>query len=259
MSKIYLGLDSGSRTTKAVILKNQEIICDDIEPTGIRPGDTSEKVISQMLKKNGITQEDITSLVATGYGKNIADYAQRKISEISCHARGTHYFFPRVRTFIDIGGQDSKIAVLNPKGKVVDFVMNDKCAAGTGRFLEVVARILNTRVDKLSDLVLKSTREIEINSTCVVFAESEIIGLLTQNNPVGDIAKAVHDAIARRTRNLMSAIQWQEPIVFTGGVANNSAMQEALERILQTDLLVPEKPDFTGAIGAALIGKELDG
>ena len=252
MEKITVGIDLGSRTSKIVFLKDKKIIYTDIDNTGVNPKITAEKLFEKALSELKIDKTKISRIFSTGYGRNIVPFADKKISEISCHAKGVSFLFPEARTVIDIGGQDSKVIVLGENGKVLDFVMNDRCAAGTGRFLEVAANILELTVDDLGEISSRSEKNIVINSTCVVFAESEIIGLISQGEKVEDIIKSIHFSIAKRTKNMVSRLHWQKPVVFTGGVAKNIGMRFAIESVLQTEVLVPENSFITGALGAAV-------
>lgn len=247
------GIDIGSRTAKLVLLKNRKIIFTSDQATGINPGVTAQEIFNLALRSSGVSQAQINTICATGYGRNSVKFAERTISEISCHAAGVKYFHPEVRTVIDIGGQDSKIILLDENGRVAQFVMNDKCAAGTGRFLEVTANIFDLTVDDLSEMAAASDKEIQVNSTCVVFAESEIIGLIAQHEKPANIINAIHLSIAKRTRNLISQLHWQSPIVFTGGVARNNGLKNSLSKILKTAIIVPENSIITGALGAALL------
>lgn len=256
MKEYSIGIDLGSRTAKIVVLNSNEIIHSNVTDTGVNPKVTSEKIFEQTLKDSNLKKTDIGKIYSTGYGRNIVPFADKVISEISCHARGVNFLFPQARTIIDIGGQDSKVILIGNNGKVSDFTMNDRCAAGTGKFLEVVANTLETTVDELGELSARSKEEFDINSTCVVFAESEIIGMIAQGKTPADITRAVHHSIARRTKNLVSQLHWQEPVVFTGGVAMNSGMQTALADILKTDMIIPENSFITGALGAALFALE---
>jgi len=253
---ITIGIDLGSRMSKIVILKENKILYTNVTDTGVNPKGKSEELLSSALQETAISLSEITNIYSTGYGRNIVPFSDKRISEISCHARGANYFFPDARTIIDIGGQDSKIILVDESGHVKDFTMNDKCAAGTGKFLEVTATTLETTINDLGKLSQISTKNIDINSTCVVFAESEIIGLITEGLEKSDIINAIHRSIAKRTKNLASQLHWQKPIVFTGGVAKNSGMQIALSEILRTKVIVPENSFITGALGAAIFAKE---
>jgi len=257
MNSFVCGIDIGSRTAKIVLVSDNSIAYQAVQTTGINPSVTADELLNSALKAKGITRNDIKRICATGYGRNIVKFADQTISEISCHAAGVRFFYPEAKTVIDIGGQDSKIILLNSSGKIMQFVMNDKCAAGTGRFLEVAANILEITVDDLGSKAELSDNEIQINSTCVVFAESEIIGLIAKNESVSNIVNSIHLSIAKRTRNLMSQLHWETPVVFTGGVAKNKGLKKSLSKILQTDIVVPDNSFITGALGAALLIRKI--
>lgn len=251
---LFGGIDSGSRTTKLVLLEKDKIVYTQISPTGISPRTTVEKMVEKARLAVDLKGE--LKFVATGYGRNLLQEQGNKISEISCHAKGVAYYYPDVKMIIDIGGQDSKGILTEGGGKVVDFVMNDRCAAGTGRFLEKVAGILEVEVADLASLAGDSQEELDINSTCVVFAESEMIGLIAKGRQPADIAQAVHLSIARRISGMVGCFLPQEEIVFTGGVAFNKAMVDNLSKILDSRIKVTENPFITGALGAALFARE---
>ncbi|MCF7792681.1 MAG: acyl-CoA dehydratase activase [Candidatus Cloacimonetes bacterium] len=256
MKKYNIGIDLGSRMAKIVVLEDQEIFYLNVADTGVNPKETAKKLLNEVLQKKNLALSDISSIYSTGYGRNIVPFSDIRISEISCHAKGVNYFFPYAKTVIDIGGQDSKIILLEKNGKVVDFAMNDKCAAGTGRFLEVTANILEITVDDLGKTADQSKEDIDINSTCVVFAESEIIGLIAAGNKPADIVNSVHRSIAKRIKNLMSQMNWQKPVVFTGGVAQNLGMRRSIAQVLNVEIESPENSLITGALGAALYAFE---
>ncbi|MDP8203308.1 MAG: acyl-CoA dehydratase activase [Candidatus Tenebribacter mawsonii] len=253
---ITVGIDLGSRMSKIVILNNNKIVYSKVLDTGVNPKKVSELLLDKALKNTSLSKSDISAVYSTGYGRNIVPFSDKRISEISCHAKGSIFFFPKARTIIDIGGQDSKIILVDANGHVKDFVMNDRCAAGTGKFLEVTATTLETTIDKLGDISLLSKKKLDINSTCVVFAESEIIGLIAEGYGKADIINSVHRSIAKRTKNLASQLHWQDPIVFTGGVAKNSGMQRAISKVMDSEIIVPENSFITGALGAAIFAKE---
>jgi len=252
MQKISIGIDSGSRTTKIVFFQNNRIKYSKVINSGVNPKKTSELLFKKTLSNLKINEKDISKIYATGYGRKLVRFADKQVSEISCHAKGVNFLFPHARTVIDIGGQDSKVILLNEKGKVTDFVMNDKCAAGTGRFLEVVAHIFELTVDELGKISLKSNEKIEIDNTCVVFAESEIIGLISLGKKTEDIIMSVHHSIAKRTKSFLSQLHWQKPVIFTGGVAKNIGMTKAISMVLNTEIIVPENSFITGALGVAI-------
>ncbi|MDP8201057.1 MAG: acyl-CoA dehydratase activase [Candidatus Tenebribacter burtonii] len=251
-----IGIDLGSRMSKIVVLDDNKIVYSNVTDTGVNPKKVAETLLNDALGKTSLSRSDITNIYSTGYGRNIVPFSDKRISEISCHARGVNYFFPDARTVIDIGGQDSKIILIDEKGHVKDFVMNDKCAAGTGKFLEVTATTLETTIDELGKISQLSTKKLDINSTCVVFAESEIIGLIAEGYEKPNIINAIHRSIAKRTKNLTSQLHWQKPIVFTGGVAKNTGMQIAISEVVEAVVIVPENSFITGALGAAIFAKE---
>jgi predicted CoA-substrate-specific enzyme activase len=249
------GVDIGSTMTK-VVVHNGTILAAIIGPTGPEHRRTAYKVMLEALAQAKISLDNLTYVVATGYGRLNVPFADKQVTEITCHARGVSSIFPNVRTVIDIGGQDSKgIKISN--GKVVNFVMNDKCAAGTGRFLEVIAEALGVRVEEMGELSLKSGSIPKISSTCTVFAEQEVISWLTMGTKVEDILAGIHDAIATRVHGMAQRVKIEREVVVTGGCAKNVGLVKALERKIGYSVLVPSEPLLTGAIGAALIGKEI--
>jgi len=245
------GIDIGSRNTKIVFWNNEpeEIVYKKVVLTGTEPQQTAQKLLAD---SSVFLQQDIhmIPLYSTGYGRKLlnVDY----ISEISCHAKGIRELIPQTKTIIDIGGQDSKVISLDDDYNIIEFAMNDKCAAGTGSFLERVAELFKVPVSALSELALQSHENIDVSSTCVVFAESEIISLINRNISRNEILMGIHRSIAKKTKNLLSNISWQSPVVLTGGVALNKAIHRALEAELQTEVLIPKEPIFSGALGAAL-------
>jgi predicted CoA-substrate-specific enzyme activase len=255
MADFTLGLDLGSRAVKAVLF---DPAAGRIPALVVREGSPDKAADADFLLREIISGEvcvrtDIRCVVATGYGRGQAAFADERTTEISCHAAGVAALHPEVRMVIDIGGQDSKAIVLAEGGRVRDFAMNDRCAAGSGRFLEVVARILGTDVDGLSDLAGRASAESEVSSMCVVFAESEVIGMLARGFPREDIAAGILRSIARRVAGLAERIGVRPPVAFTGGVALNEAMAGALGRELREKLIIPPDPRITGALGAALL------
>jgi predicted CoA-substrate-specific enzyme activase len=254
---ITAGIDIGSRNCKLILWNRKEnrIIYKAQQESGTTPGETAEKQIEKACEIHNL-KRDMLKICATGYGRKLInlDY----ISEISCHGRGVKVLLPEAATVIDIGGQDSKVISLDERGNVQEFAMNDKCAAGTGCFLEKIAELFRLKIDSLGELALHSKKRIEISSTCVVFAESEIISLINKKVGRDDILMGVHRSIAKRIKNLLSMIRWQAPLIMTGGVALNPAIQAALAEELQIMISVPEYPIFTGALGAALFASDID-
>lgn len=253
---ITAGIDIGSSTTKAVILNQDgKLLGYDIMLTGGNNRETAEMVFKRALSRANIGKEDIRRIISTGYGRENIPFADRYVTEITCHARGIHLLFPGTNTIIDIGGQDTKGIKIDSEGSVMDFVMNDKCAAGTGRFLDVMARALDVRLEDLGQLSQKATATIKISSMCTVFAESEVVSLVAKGTPVPDIITGVHDAIAERSAILIRKLNLVEPAAMSGGVANNKGMVKALEEKLKTTIKVPEHPQIVGALGAAIIAQ----
>ncbi len=250
-----LGIDSGSTSTNAVVIDGeQNIVSSLVIRTGARSIDSAHRACEEVLEQAGLKREDIAKLVATGYGRVSVDFADADITEITCHARGAHYFNPSVRTILDIGGQDSKAIRLNADGTVADFAMNDKCAAGTGRFLEAMARTLEVGIDELGPLSQQSTNKVQITSMCTVFAESEVISLIADNVDKADIAAGVHRAIAGKAYGLMHRVGLEPVYMMTGGVAKNPGVVAAVEERLGATLYICPEPEIVGAVGATLLG-----
>ena len=256
--KMYvLGVDSGSTSTNAVILdENKKIVAFDVVRTGAKSGESADKVLQNVLDKAGISKDQLAAIISTGYGRVSIPYADENVTEISCHGRGAHYFNPAVRTILDIGGQDSKAIRLSETGEVVDFVMNDKCAAGTGRFLEMMARTLEIDISQLGPISAQWKENIEITSMCTVFAESEVISLIAQNKEKADIAHGLHNAIAGKAYSLLRRVGLNEAFMMTGGVAKNPGVVKAVEERIGSKLYICEEPEIVGALGAALYALE---
>jgi predicted CoA-substrate-specific enzyme activase len=218
-----------------------------------------QRAVDAALAEAGVTADDLDGTVATGYGRRLVPGVARTYTEITCHARGTAAMCPGVRLVIDIGGQDSKAITVDESGLVEDFAMNDRCASGTGRFYEVLARALECDLGELADLARQGGRDLEVSSMCATFAETEIVSLLAQGLPAADIAASVHRAIAARTLALVAQVGKRTPVVLTGGVARNRAAVHFLAEALGTDVQVPARPQITGAYGAALLAMESAG
>ena len=253
-SLITAGIDVGSRTTKAIIWNGSEIIGRNIIPTGWHPDESAVKVFRNALNDAGI--EKVNCNIATGYGRVTVPSADRTITEISAHARGIAHFLPDARTLIDIGGQDSKAMILEEGGLVMDFVMNDRCAAGSGKFLEFLALSMDLSVERFAELAYTSNTPVNISSICTVFAESEVISLLAEGVTKEDIAAGVHRSIANRVAQMVHSLRPQAPVAFSGGVAYNKCLVRELAYALEMEILVPEIPEYVGALGAAIIGCE---
>lgn len=250
------GIDIGSLSAEAVLLDADGIIAYTIIPTGVDSRQAAERALDSALQSAGLVLKDLGLIVATGYGRISAPFAHRQITEISCHGRGAFHLDPAVRTVIDIGGQDSKVIRLDEKGRVLDFAMNDKCAAGTGRFLEVMAAALEVELAGLAALSAKALRATTISSTCTVFAESEVVSLLAGGVPPAEIARGLHESVAARTAGLVHRVGLAEAVMMTGGVAKNGAVVQALQERLQVRIAVPPEPQITGALGAALLARD---
>ena len=252
------GIDVGSVSAEAVILNRQDgkndITAYIISPTGGDSKEAATNVFNLALEKSGLSAGDITSVVATGYGRLNIPFATKNITEISCHARGVINYFPGVRTVIDIGGQDSKVIKLDSKGNPIDFLMNDKCAAGTGRFLEVMAKALDIDLRNFAEIFAGTSQKVDISSTCTVFAESEIVSLIGHGVGKNSIVKGLVYSITSRIISMVERIGLEEPVCMTGGVAKNLAVVSALEEKLNLKIKVPQEPQITGALGAALLG-----
>ena len=250
------GIDIGSTVTKVVIINEDEEICSvGIGPTGAEHRRLAREVMDKTLKQAGLSFEKIDYIIATGYGRVNVPFAERQITELTCHAKGVFNLFPTVRTAIDIGGQDAKGLKIT-KGKLVDFVMNDKCAAGTGRFLEITAGTLGLEVANLGDVSLKSINRIKISNTCSIFAQQEMITHLSQGAPLADILAGLHSGIVNRVARMVRRLRIETDVVLTGGVARNAGIVKAMKEQLGCEVLVPNDPLITGALGAALLGKE---
>lgn len=255
-----IGLDLGSRTGKAILLANGELYTA-ITPTGVYMQETANKLLSKLFKQSGLQISDTAYIVGTGYGRISLDFGStphKIVTEISCHALGSHYLNAKVKTIVDIGGQDSKAIRVDPKnGKVVEFIMNDKCAAGTGRFLEKVAHLLDITIEQLGEEALKADAPADISSQCVVFAESEVISLKAKGVSRANIAAGIHIATARRVRNLLNRIGLEPDLVFSGGVSNNQGMRKALEDILGHRISdIRLDTIYAGALGASVFAQK---
>ncbi|MCD7954199.1 MAG: acyl-CoA dehydratase activase [Lachnospiraceae bacterium] len=254
----YAGIDSGSTSTDVVILnKKKEIVSSMILPTGAGAAIGAERALEQALQKAKLAREDIDAVVTTGYGRTAIQAGDKSITEITCHARGAHFLDPTVRTVVDIGGQDSKVIRLDEDGSVKNFVMNDKCAAGTGRFLEMMARTMEMSLDEIGKAGLSYDEDITISSMCTVFAESEVVSLIAQNKKPDDIVHGLNKAVAAKTAALVKRVGGAEAYMMTGGVAQNKGLVKTLEERLATKLIISDKAQLCGALGAALYAADM--
>ncbi len=251
---ICAGIDAGSRAIKIVLIdaESMQVVAKGLADQGVEQDKLVSELFGQVLKNDGISRKDIAAIVATGYGRNAISIADTTITEITCHAAGVHRLVPGAMTVIDIGGQDSKLLRLDASGRVRDFAMNDRCAAGTGRFLEVVAQRLDTELESLGRMAARSESPAAISSMCVVFAETEITGLLASGTASEDIVAGVQTAIAERII-AMAGRSADPPVIFTGGVAMISGMDAALQAALGQTVTVSPDPQMTGALGAAIL------
>jgi predicted CoA-substrate-specific enzyme activase len=251
---IFAGLDIGSLSTKTVIMDEElRVLSYEVLLTNGSSRGAAEQSFKNALDKASLTRDEIDYIITTGYGRNNIPFADNEVSEITAHAKGAHFLFPEIRTVLDIGGQDSKAIKLDDYGQISDFVMNDKCAAGTGRFLEVMAQALGLSLESLSDLSQLSSTPTVISSFCAVFAESEVVSLVGEGRAKEDIARGIHEAIVVRTLTLLNRVKMSEPIAMTGGVAKNKGLVKVLEDKLKLKLSIPEEPQIIGALGATLI------
>ncbi|WP_174521108.1 acyl-CoA dehydratase activase [Kribbia dieselivorans] len=252
-----MGVDLGSTTAKAVIVDGTGAI---VAHRVVQMGAVSRRgvtaAIEDVLRESGVERGDLGVVIATGYGRRLVPDATRTFTEITCHARGVAAMSPGTSLVIDIGGQDSKAIRIDSLGLVDDFAMNDRCASGTGRFFDVLARALECRLEDLDDLALAGSDDLEVSSMCATFAETEIISLLAEGSVPADIAASVHRAVAARTLGLVAQVGRANPVVMTGGVAHSRAAVHFLAKALGTEVSVPREPQITGAYGAALLGLE---
>jgi predicted CoA-substrate-specific enzyme activase len=254
---LTLGIDIGSLSTDAVLVnEKKEIVAYEVIATGASSKKACDKIFKHILDATKLEAKDLDYVVATGYGRIKVPFANEVITEITCHAKGANHFFPDARTVIDIGGQDSKAIKLDAKGNVLDFSMNDKCAAGTGRFLEVMARTLEIELDEMGELSLTGKDNVSISSLCTVFAESEVVSLIGADHKTPDICRALHISIAKRVSGQAKRVGLEESVVMTGGVAKNIGVVRELEKKLLCKIKIAEEPQIIGALGAALIALE---
>jgi benzoyl-CoA reductase subunit A len=255
-SSIVAGIDIGSRAAKVVIMKDGTILSSTIRDTGPESVKTAYMAMAAALEGTGLSLEDITYTVATGYGRVLVPFADDNISEISCHAKGVTYYFPSVKTILDMGGQDCKAINCDGGGTVTNFVMNDKCAGGTGRFLEMIADVLNIPLSDIGNVSLSSKNAIPFNTICAVFAKSEAITYLRKGVAKSDILAGLHEAIAVRSVNLLKRISIEKDFTITGGISKNSGMVKKLTEKVGLEPLLCEDPQLAGALGAALFARE---
>lgn len=259
MGKYYIGLDGGSTYLKAAMIKDHRVVDTLVRNTGIDNNGVARKLVQELCERNSVAKDEIGYIMATGYSRKILEVADDDISEITAHAYGVRLTAPkeyRPGMIIDFGGQDSKIIYMDEHYVVKNFSMNDKCAAGTGKFMEVIAQILETTIDQVGPLSLDASAPCDINSTCVVFAQSEVISLVARKFDRRDILAGMHQSMARRIIKMMKKHEKRGDILMSGGGALNIGLRKAFEEEMMEDIFVAEHPQFNGAIGAALIASE---
>jgi predicted CoA-substrate-specific enzyme activase len=253
---ITSGIDIGSRASKAVVLKDGKLLSSYIGDTGAESVVTSKATMAKTLEGTGLIIEDINYIVATGYGRVLVPFANENISEISCHARGINYSFPSVRTILDMGGQDCKAISVDAEGKVTDFVMNDKCAGGTGRFLEMIAEVLGVPLKDIGDTALQSKSAIPFNTICAVFARSEAVAAMRKGTAKSDILAGLNEAISVRCLNLLKRVSIQKDFSISGGIAKNKGMVAKISEKVGMQPLLANDPQLAGCLGAALFAQD---
>ncbi len=249
---ISAGVDMGAHSIKVVIFDGDKVLARTVGYTGFEPVETADKLYKEAVNQAGIKSEDVQAIVATGAGRKSLPWANKTVTEVTADARGITHLHPSVRTIIDIGAEEARGISTDEQGKVLDFAKNDKCAAGSGAFVESMARALEIKVPEMIDLSLKSTQDAPINATCAVFAESEVVSLIHSGIAKADIAHAVHDAIASRVSSMVRRLSVQNDVALIGGVANNAAIVDVMKKHLGTDVLIPENAQYVSALGAAL-------
>jgi len=254
---ISAGIDCGAKNTKTIILKDGKIIGKGSMLTGFDQHKAVEKSLAAAIQDAGIKREDIEKVGGTGSGKESITMADKQVNDIKAMGKSAHFFFPEARTVADVGAEEGRAAKLDEKGNVIDFAINEKCAAGAGAFIEAMARALETSLEEIGPLALSSDKEIPMNAQCVIFAESEVVGLIHAKTEKNDISKSIHDAMASRIASMIRRIGVNEVVVMLGGVAHNPGFVEAMRRDLSLDkIYIPEAPEYGAAVGAAVVAAE---
>jgi predicted CoA-substrate-specific enzyme activase len=256
---ITAGLDIGSLTTKAVVLKDGAIVGWHVLPTGDSSSLAAEVALKAALEQGGLSYDNLEAVVATGAGKKEVGLAKQQATDVMCMAKGIRFLHPGVKGVIDMGAESTRVAKLDETGRVVDFGLNDKCAAGTGVFLDAMGKVMGVKVDEMGPLSLESTADVNITSTCVVFAESEVVSQVHRQTPKNDILRGIHKSIAGRVYGMVSRVGLDGDNVAIGGLAKNTGIVTCLEEIMKVKLAVPENPQIVAALGAAVIGAEQGG
>ena len=254
---LTIGLDIGSITTKIAVMDSKGLIDTKVSFTGYNAEKAWRNILKETLDRLQLKESSVDRIIATGYGRSSVSIADKTVTEIKCHAVGARFYMDDAKSVIDIGGQDSKFIRIDKGGNVADFVMNDKCAAGTGRFLEVMARALEVDLAEFGKLSLLAKKPSPISSMCTVFAESEVISLISKGESRENIVAGIHESIVNRLVSMIGRSKIEEPVVLTGGVAQNIGIQTALEKKLKIKILVPETAQVNGAIGAAILAQNI--
>ena len=254
---ITAGIDCGAKNTKTIIMKNGKIIGKGMVRTGFDPGKAVEESLDQALIDTGNARDDIHKIYATGSGQKAVKIADDSVDEIKAMAKGANFFFPDARTVTDVGAEDGRAAKIDEKGNPLDFAINEQCAAGAGAFIESMARALDVTIEEMGPLCLQSDKEIPMNAQCVIFAESEVVGLIHAKTGKPEISKAIHDAMAGRIASIIRRIGVNEDIVMVGGVGYNPGFISAMKRELKVDTIyIPDEPEYSAAVGAAVVAAE---
>ncbi len=253
---ITAGIDSGAKNVKAVIVKDAKVIGKAMVPAGLDTRGAADQAYDEALKAAGVGRKDVQKVFATGVGRKGCEFAQDEVTDVSAAAKGIRFVMPNARTVIDVGAEEGRAIRINQEGYVVDFAINEKCAAGAGTFVEAMARALETEVEKMADLYDRSTKEIEMNAQCAVFAESELVSLVHSQTAKPDIARAVLDAVGERIISIMRRIGIEKDVAAIGGLALNGGFIKAVEKEMNIKLIVPQDPQFVSAIGAAIAAAE---
>jgi predicted CoA-substrate-specific enzyme activase len=254
--KYYAGVDIGSAFIKAVLVSHNQIMISKMVASGGNYKETARRVLDEALSKAGVSQEELSGIVVTGIGAESASFQARQVSDVSCQAVGCRFLFPSVRIVIDIGGQFTKVTKLTPKGKIANFLMSEKCATGSGRFLQVIARILHINIEDIGPLSMKSQTPVEFSTNCAVFAESETVSRIAEGAKMEDILAGVHRAMAAKVAMLLKGLQMEPDVVLTGGGGEDAGLVIAVSEALRVKVLVPKQPRLTAAMGAARLAEE---
>jgi predicted CoA-substrate-specific enzyme activase len=250
---IYAGIDVGSKNLYIVVMKDDKVVAKGAGPTGIKKAQAAEKLYDQVLSTAGLKRDDIEKVVATGSAGMRVAFAGSYIPDAAADARGINRLIPSTRTIIDVGAEEGRVVKVSPEGKVLDFAINEKCAAGTGAFVDAMARALEITIEEMAKISMTSKKSIPMNAQCAVFGESEVVSLIHLNTPKPDIARAVHDAIAGRVTSMARIVGLEKDVAIVGGMAKNIGFVDSLKRDTGMDIIVPEDPDYVGALGAAVV------